>query len=119
MTDVKCKVHLYQDAKIEQLQDEVVAVFMCLNCKSALIESMGFISNPKGWTQSPERAKPPLPEIPAYENYLAEIRCAQLDFLAPYCSWGGGDIQTSEQIKARQLWKKVMDRQSDFENTYC
>ena len=120
----KCKVHLYSNAKVEVMGEEVFAFYLCVICKSAHVESLGFVPNPIAWTQNPDFAQSAKPEIPPYENYLAEIRCAQLDFLSPLCDWSNhnfrGDSKAwAVQRTARRLWERVMEHQTHFENAYC
>ena len=115
----KCTVHLYSGAKIEVLDsDEILAVFICVNCKSVYLESLGFIPKPLEWTRFPENARPAKPEIPEDENIMAECRCVMLNALDEYCDFGKPSV-TDQNVVARKLYDQVMDRQTLFENEYC
>jgi hypothetical protein len=51
------------------------------------------------------------------ENKVAEVRLKALDALEDSCNWSS-PCPTSEEIKARERWRYLMDRQNEFERKW-
>lgn len=60
------------------------------------------------------------PQPTDFENQLAQARLGQLDKLSPKCAWHKHACECNgKELKARALYRTIMQRQQAYEEAYC